>query len=206
MLSFFLQLSTPPWKTEDELLWSLPALPILGFVPGRTGAHREHKESNLFRETLCNGFSPLHATKDLWCPEVVEHAAKQMKIATYLNCKLLLCFPLYDLLGRQQMRNVRGRREAGKHYLHVAQEHLEQKEVKTINRAIGRSCTPEADAANFVTAGKSFLCPRATHFSVSPNTVCYGSLVKDHIKRFYYVFKNQLNKVLSSSKKFMAQP
>lgn len=106
----------------------------------------------------------------MWYPEIAEHAAKQMKVETELNCKLLLCFPVYDLLGRQQMRNVRGRREAGEHYLHVAQEHLEQQQVKTTERATARNCTPEADAANFVTAGKSSLYPCATHFSISPNT------------------------------------
>lgn len=42
------------------------------------------------------------------CPEAAEHAAKQMKVETDLNCKFV-----YDLLGRQQMRNVRGRRQAG---------------------------------------------------------------------------------------------
>lgn len=80
------------------------------------GAHREQRNSQISSEkhyAMDSGPYMLLRTTALWCPEVAEHAAKQMKVETDLNCKCLFCFPVYNLLGRQQMRNVRGRREAG---------------------------------------------------------------------------------------------
>ena len=70
MLSFFLQLSTPPWKTADELLWCLPALPFWDLCQAGL-EHTENTESQISSENIMQWIqSP---TKDLWYTEVTEH-------------------------------------------------------------------------------------------------------------------------------------